>query len=168
MDGFGEMFISLFAFVIVFGSILLLAYVTSRFIANKSGTALKGKNISIIETISLGLDSKLHLVKVGDEFMLISVSGKNIQLLTKVNMEGYSEEELSPAGNGFDFKEIFEKYIQNFKGRQNVKGNVKPEQDKKGSDSNFRQNLVKLRSITSGIGKYDSTSGDEKTNENQS
>ncbi len=168
MNGFGEMLISFFVFVIVFGSILFLAYVTSRFIANKSGMALKGRNISILETISLGLDSKLHLVKVGEEFMLISVSGKNIQLLTKVNMDGYAEEDISRVGSSFDFKEIFEKYIQSFKGRQNGKGNVRPEQDKNRSDNSFRQNLVKLRTITSGTGKYDSTSGDEKTNENQS
>ncbi len=168
MGGIGEMLISFFVFVIVFGSILFLAYVTSRFIANKSGRAVKGRNINIIETVSLGLDSKLHLVKVGEEFVLISVSGKNVQLLTKVNLDGYTETDLSSVGNPFDFKDIFEKYIQSFKGRQNGKGDIKPQEDKNGSDDNsFRRNLVKLRTLTSNIGKYDTTSGDEDTNENQ-
>lgn len=169
MSGIGEMLISFFVFVIVFGSILFLAYVTARFIGSKSGRSVKGKNINIIETVSLGIDSKLHLVKVGEEFVLISVSGKNVQLLTKVNLDGYTEDNLSQVGNSFDFKDIFEKYIQSFKGRQSGKGGMKPqEEDKNGSDDNsFRSNLVKLKTITSSIGKYDTTSGDENTNENQ-
>ena len=168
MGSFGDMLISFFVFVIVFGSILFLAYVTTRFIGNKSGRALKGKHINIVETVSLGLDSRLHLVKIGEEFVLISASGKNVQMLTKVNIDGYYEEQNSNGGNSFDFKEIFEKYIQNFKGRQNSKEDLRAQEDKNSSDDNsFQRNLVKLRNITSGIGKHYTPGGDENTNENQ-
>lgn len=168
MGSFGDMLISFCVFVIVFGSILFLAYVTTRFIGNKSGRAMKGKHINIVETVSVGLDLKLHLVKVGEEFILISASGKNIQLLSKVHVDGYYEEENSGNGNPFDFKEIFEKYLQNFKGKQNIKEDINTEQLKNGSDDNsFRRNLDKLRTITSGNGKLYATGGDEDTNENQ-
>lgn len=168
MGSFGDMLISFFVFVIVFGSIIFLAYVTTRFIGNKSGKAMKGKHINIVETVSLGLDLKLHLVRVGEEFVLISASGKNVQMLSKVHIEGYYEEESSVSDNPFDFKEIFEKYLQNIKGKQNNKEDVKNEQLKNGiDDSSFRRNLDKLRSITSGNRKLYATGGDENTNENQ-
>ncbi|WP_010249119.1 flagellar biosynthetic protein FliO [Acetivibrio cellulolyticus] len=167
MSGFGDMLISIFVFVIVFGSILFLAYVTTKFVGNKSGRAMKGKYVNIVETVSLGLDSKLHLVKIGEEFVLISASGKNVQLLTKVDMGGYTEEEISGSGNSFDFKEIFEKYIQNFKGKQSTKGDVKSEDSSSNEDKSFRHNLEKLKTITSRVGKYDTKGGDENTNGNQ-
>lgn len=168
MGSFGDMLISFCVFVIVFGSILFLAYVTTKFIGNKSGRATKGKHINIVESVSLGLDLKLHLVKIGDEFVVISASGKNVQMLTKVNMNDYSEEEMPSTQNSFDFKEIFEKYIQNFKGKQNGKVDLKSEEGKNSvNDNSFRSNLVKLRNITSNFGKQDITGGDENANENQ-
>lgn len=168
MGSFGDMLISFFVFVIVFGSILFLAYVTTKFIGNKSGRIAKGKHINIVETVSLGLDLKLHLIKIGDEFFVISASGKNVQMLTKVNMNDYSEEEITSTQNSFDFKEIFEKYIQNLKGKQNGKGDLNSDEGKNAvKDNSFRSNLVRLRNITSNIGKQDTTGGDENANENQ-
>lgn len=168
MNNFGDMLISFFVFVIVFGSILFLAYVTTKFIGNKSGIAAKGKHINIVETVSLGLDLKLHLVKIGDEFVVISASGKNVQMLTKVNMSEYFEEEVTNPQNPFDFKEIFEKYIQNFKGKQNGKGEQSSDEGKSiDNDNRFKSNLVRIRNITSNFGKQYNTGGDEKAHENQ-
>ncbi len=168
MGSFGDTLISFFMFVIVFGSIIFLAYVTTRFIGNKSGRAMKSKHINIIETVSLGLDSRLHLVKVGEEFVLISASGKNIQLLSRVNIDGYSEEESTKGVNSFAFKEIFEKYIQNFRSKEKIEENINTEEYKNGTDDNsFQRNLDKLRYITSGKGKLYATGGDDNTNENQ-
>lgn len=165
-DSFGDMLISFLVFAIVFGSIIFLAYVTTKFIGNKSGRAMKGKYINIVETVSLGIEGRLHLVKVGEEFVLISVSGKNIQLLSKVNINSYSEERSLESDNTFAFKEIFERYIQNFKGRQNIDKDMKSEENRDRIDDNrFQQNIKKLRKITAENGKRYATGGDENTNE---
>lgn len=168
MGSFTDMLISFIVFVIVFGSIIFLAFVTTKFIGNKSVGAMKGKHINIVETVSLGLEGRLHLIKVGEEFVLISVSGKNIQLLSKVNIEGFSEETSSESSDSFAFKEIFEKYLHNFKGKQNVEKDIKSEKNKKGINENsFQRNIEKIKKITTEKGKRYATGGDENTNENQ-
>jgi len=166
MSTFGDMLIRFLVFVIVFGSIIFLAYVTTKFIGNKSGRAMKGKYINVVETVSLGLEGRLHLVKVGEEFVLISVSGKNIQLLSKVNVNSYSGEITSESDTSFAFKEIFERYIQSFKGRQNIDKDMKFEESRDSIDANrFQRNIEKLRKITAEREKRYATGGDENTNE---
>ncbi|HOQ00970.1 MAG TPA: flagellar biosynthetic protein FliO [Acetivibrio clariflavus] len=164
--GFVDTLISFLVFAIVFGSIIFLAYVTTKLIANKSGRAMKGKYINIIETVSLGIEGRLHLVKVGEDFVLISVSGKNIQLLSKVNINDYSEEKSSENANSFAFKEIFEKYLQNFKGKQINEKDTEHEEEKDGiKDGRFQRNIEKLKKITAEKGKRYAAGGDENTNE---
>lgn len=167
MGSFGDMLISFIVFIIVFGSVIFLAYVTTKFIGNKSVRATKGKYINIVETVSLGLEGRLHLVKVGEEFLLISVSGKKVELLSKVNIDSYPEDESSESINPFTFKDIFEKYLNNFKGKQGNEKNVKLEESNSG-DNSFQRNIEKLRNITARKEKRNATGGDENTNEKQS
>ncbi|HHW30459.1 MAG TPA: FliO/MopB family protein [Clostridiaceae bacterium] len=78
-------------FLLVFGSILFLAYITTRLLAAKVNNTMKGRYMSIIETISLGIDKKLYLVKVSNMFILLSSSGKNLEFITVVPVENYEE-----------------------------------------------------------------------------
>ncbi|MEN2776581.1 flagellar biosynthetic protein FliO [Acetivibrio clariflavus] len=166
MDRFVDMLVKFLVFAIVFGSIIFLSYVTTKFVANKSGRAMKGKYINIIETVSLGIEGRLHLIRVGEDFILISSSGKNIQMLSKVSINDYSEEISSENVSSFAFKEIFERYIQNFKGKQNIEKNIKSEVIKDNiKDDRFQRNIEKLRKITAEKGKRYATGGDENTNE---
>jgi len=47
------------------------------------------------------------LVKAGEEFVLISTCGKNVQMLAKVKLEGYYSDEAEETENDFKFREIF-------------------------------------------------------------
>ncbi|HOM02068.1 MAG TPA: flagellar biosynthetic protein FliO [Acetivibrio sp.] len=149
-----QTFISAVMFTIVFGSILFLAYVTTKFIGTKTNRIVRGKYIKIIETVNLGFDSKLHLVKAGDEFILVSACGKNIQILTKVQLGDYSSEEEEQGDNVFNFKEFFNKYAQGFsKNREGISffKSESGEKDKAGSTPVFNSNLNRLRKITASI-----------------
>lgn len=160
--------ISAVIFLIVFGSVLFLAYVTTKFIGTRTNRIMKGRHVSIVETVSLGFDSKLHLIKVGEEFVLVSTSGKNTQLLTKVQLDDYSMEE-AKTSNNFNFKDIFDKYIYSFKDKQGSKSflNAKNSEQTSNKESQvFSRNLNKLRSITTGFGMHKTEDGDEYTNEN--
>lgn len=80
-----------FLFLLGFGSILFLAYITTRLLATKAQNVMKGKYINVVETISLGVDKKLHLVKIEETYMLISSSGKSIEFLSIVPIESQDE-----------------------------------------------------------------------------
>ncbi len=73
-------------FLLGFGAILFLTYVTTRYLAGKSGKAMKGKHLSIVETISLGADKRIHLVKAGEKHILISSTSKSIEYLTELEI----------------------------------------------------------------------------------
>lgn len=139
-------------FILVFGSVIFLAYVTTRYVANKTSKAMKGKHISIVETLSLGVDKKLHLVKVSDQYVLIASTSKNIELLTSIEIEdtkGVNEEESTNTQNTFDFKAFFEKYMNLYKNKKiNI---IKREKSDSSINSlegdKFKVNLDRLKSI---------------------
>jgi flagellar protein FliO/FliZ len=108
--------INTFAVLFIFIAILFLAYATSKFLGQKAGKMMKGKNIKIVESVGFGLDKQLHLVRVGDKFILIATSGKNIQMLTEVSLDDMGEISIEKTNNedGFDFKGFFDKYVDVF------------------------------------------------------
>lgn len=156
-------------FIIGFGAILFLAYVTTKYLAGKSATALKGRYIHILETVSLGLDKKIHLVKVNDEYILIASSGKSIEFLTKVDLQEVEREaESQKAVSGFDFKALFEKYVKSLKSKSQDRvfaGNAIEKNGAVKEEDSFRNNLDKLRSINRRVRNERGEDGDDKLNE---
>lgn len=163
-----ESLISAVLFLIVFGSILFLAYVTTKFIGTGTNKMMKGRYINIIETVNLGFDSKLHLVKVGPDFVLISTSGKNTCFLTKVELEEYSDNEEKASNNSFNFKNVFDKYFQGFKDKQenkNFTSVLNKENREILNERVFNKNLKRLKDISTGISLHKTEDGEEYTNE---
>jgi flagellar protein FliO/FliZ len=155
-------------FIIGFGAILFLAYITTRFIAGKSSSVMKGKYINIVETVSLGMDKRLYLVKVGGQFFIIASSGKTIQFLTSVDMSDFEELEEIQAEKVFSFKNFFSKYLQAYKAKSNENDNQIKRDDKKSNHTAgliFKENLNILRNINKKFDTQDKKDGNENTNE---
>lgn len=157
-------------FLIVFGSVLFLVFVTTRFVGGRAAKSMKGKHINIIETVSIGMDKKLHLVKVGEQFVLLASSGKRLEYLTEIKLEDYKEPDspAAPGAGGFDFKSFFEKYMQANKQKKS-NGSIRqeglPGNETAGGEI-FKKNLGRLKSITGVMGRDSGrTDGDDGTNE---
>ncbi|MGI6778768.1 MAG: flagellar biosynthetic protein FliO [Acetivibrionales bacterium] len=146
-----------------FGSILFLAYVTTKYIAGKSRIGFNGKYLSIVEAISLGVDKRLCLVKAGNEYILIAVSGKRIDFLCNVNIDEMNLEQDEEKGKPFDFKSIFEKYVD-LSYRKKQKNNE--DTDSKVKEGTFSANLSRLKSITGKLANRKRKDGDESIDEN--
>jgi flagellar protein FliO/FliZ len=125
---------------------------------------LKGKYIQIVESLSLGLNNRLHLIKIDDEFFLISATNKKIEFLTKVNLNEYKQEDIkNPISEIIDFKTILKKYVPNLNFANQTKKATEPESvdmlkrktqnsdEIKNNDMIFKGNLEKLRNITNTI-----------------
>ncbi|HHW47826.1 MAG TPA: flagellar biosynthetic protein FliO [Clostridiaceae bacterium] len=154
-------------YLLGFGSILFLAYVTSKFVAKKANKIFKGKYISIIEIVNLGPDKRLYLVKAGKQFILIATSGKNVSFLTNVEIENFEESEVSQEQNLFNFKGYFEKYLHTYVGiKQNDKEDLSEETLKEKKSKNvFRKNLEKLKTIVKAAPQQNNKNGDENTDD---
>ncbi|MDQ2085882.1 flagellar biosynthetic protein FliO [Herbivorax sp. ANBcel31] len=162
------------AFVIVFSSILFLAYVTTKYIGKKTNRVMKGKYVTVIETVSLGFDNRLHLVKVADDFMLISSAGKNIQMLKTVELDEQKKEIDTNNPNTVNFKDFFNKYLKNFKSKnanetiENSDKNVNAGDDRNLKGEKIKKNLKRLKELGSDLQASKTTEdGDEYTNENK-
>jgi flagellar protein FliO/FliZ len=153
--------------MMIFGAVLFLAYVTARFLGGKAGNLMKGKNIHVLETISLGMDKQIHLIQVGDKFILLSTAGKTIQMLTVLTPEEMGEVvfDKTQAPQTEQFKEIFEKYVggigSSFK--RLVKGKLKMDSSNLPLEGHrtISENLENIRAINKKLKITSKGAGDE-------
>ncbi|MCL2058740.1 MAG: flagellar biosynthetic protein FliO [Oscillospiraceae bacterium] len=96
--------------LIVFVCILFLAYVATRFIAKRASGRMKSRHIEIVDTLSVGADAQLLVVKVGGEVFLASKSQKQISLLTKLALTSLDIQESAAQTPGFadSFRTVLE------------------------------------------------------------
>lgn len=163
-------FLNTIAILFVFSAILFLAYVVSKYVGSKASKMMQGQNIRVVETISMGMDKQLHLVKVGDQFILLATSGKNITMLTEVKPDDIGEVSIEKVESlGLDgFKQYFEKYSDLL--NQKLKGVVKnhnavahnhtAEKPKKAST---RSNLERLKEMNHQLKINSKHGGDENS-----
>lgn len=160
-------------YLIGFCSLLYLAYIATRYIADRQNRAMRSKNISVIETVMLGTDKRLHLVKAGKDHILIATTSKTVEFLSKVELDEESAQETAqeavPGENSspFDFKAIFEKYSGLYKPKK-IKNSTEqeyeaPQDDASGYD--FRKNLARLKSIVGSNKNKVKENGVDVTNE---
>lgn len=156
--------------LIGFCALLFLTYVTTRYIGGKQNRAMMGKNISIVETVALGMDKRIHLIKAGNQYVLVASTAKCIEFLTTVNLDNpVPEQEVTMQENSnlFDFKALFEKYVSMYKIKKENNsgnpGNATPQDIPESSD--FRSNLSRLRTIVQKKEYQVKTNGDDSTNE---
>ncbi|AUS96338.1 hypothetical protein CDQ84_05265 [Clostridium thermosuccinogenes] len=164
-----ESIVKVLGLFLIFGSVLFLAYVTTRYIGTRSRKAGQGKYISIIDTVSLGMDKQLHLVRVDKQFVLIATTGKSVELLTKLNIENFdfdaAEEENT---GGIEFVGFLEKYARVYKDKLSRKDTSVAGDDESALNKDaylIKRNLEKLKSLNSKAYINDGKDGNDFTNE---
>jgi len=106
---FPSLLIRILFFLMVFGAVAFLAYLTSRFYGKKARSfMIEGSRfIKIIDTISFGNNKMLVALKFLDEILLIGVGEKDIRLIHKIkDFEGdFDIEEELLEKKPVDFKD---------------------------------------------------------------
>ena len=112
-------FLEVILYLAGFCSLLFLTYVTTRYIGRKQVRAMKSKSISVLETVMIGTDKRLHLVKAGNSFLLIATTSKSVVFLTAVDLDESGENALLEEEKEarFDFKTIL-KNMRAFTGQR--------------------------------------------------
>lgn len=136
-----EYYLQLLLFLAVFAVIIILALFSTRFIAARAGKIMKGRHLKIIESISLGTDKKLHLLKAGERFFLISSCGRKIELVSEVELNDFEDrEEDRPAkavSKGLNlFKSVFASVSNQYNGLGKQKDSER-----------FKKSLQKMKAI---------------------
>ncbi|MGE5632239.1 MAG: flagellar biosynthetic protein FliO [Caulobacteraceae bacterium] len=134
--GIGDTVYGIFYFLFMSAVILGAAYYATKFIAKKGYGASNNKNLKVVEMVSLGIDKSLLLVKVGEQYLLLGSSQKNITLLTPVDSEKLN---LSNANE-----------LYGSIGGENVEAYMNKLDDSGSNMNTIKQNLNKLKSIVRG------------------
>lgn len=125
-------------FLFMSAVILGAAYYVTRFLARKGLHPAKNKYLRIVETVPLGIDRSLLLVKVGEQYLLLGSTQKNISMLAQIEQDKLTGVNTGEMYGGSE-DESFESYMSNI-------GN---EHSKAGMNS-VKHNLNKLKSIVRG------------------
>jgi len=132
----GAQFISLLTILIAVGSVMFLAYVMTKFVGKKSSGMMKSKYMKIIDTLSFGFDKSIHLVQVGEQFVLMYMSVKGMEFICNIEPELIKP---TIANTPVNTEKSFGKYFDFFKTEN------KASLSKSGNDVN--ENIKRLRDM---------------------
>lgn len=174
-----ESFFDYLKVILILCGFLYVTYLTTRFVAKKQSKAYTGKHISVEETVFLGKDRCLHLVRAGKQYLLLSSTAKSVELLTTVDIDNspQQEKEQEPPQTVqlFDFRTLLEKYT-NAQRNKKAKNFARVEEEVNQKDISggkqhipegklFRYNLDKIKKLTQKTQKQLQKDGDDTTNE---
>ena len=106
--------IKLVAALVMFAFVLLMTYLTTRFVGNYQKQTMKGHNFDLIETYRLTNNKYIQLIRIGDEYVAVAICKDNVTMVCKVDKEGIvlpeTEEKKSmlPDMDVRTFSEMFE------------------------------------------------------------
>ena len=93
--------------------ILVLAYISIKFVSKTKGLSSANSNIKVMESISIGYQSVIQLIKIGDKYILVGVSKEKITYLTEIDEQHlvFSKDDTAVDKISFD------KYLKNLLGK---------------------------------------------------
>ncbi|MFZ5352069.1 MAG: flagellar biosynthetic protein FliO [Bacillota bacterium] len=102
--------------IFMFALILAVTYYVTRFIARKGAVKSRTKNMKVVESLPLGMDKSLLLVKVGKQYVLLGNSSKSLTYFSSFDhdklglFEGDTEVE--------EYTDSFDTYLDELKDEQ--------------------------------------------------
>lgn len=142
------MWLELLGVVLIFGSILFLAYVAAKYVGKKAAGAMKSKHMQVIEQISLGLDKRLVLVRVGTDYFLFLSGKREFKMVARVMPDKAAELEQHEDNTSdepvFDFRRILNKYINKSDEKTHMKKTRGDTEQNAPGNSAIKKNIHRL------------------------
>ena len=106
-----ESFFQLISVLLIFLFVLVITYVSTRWVAQYQRGAMKNRNIQVIETFRVNNNKFIQIIQVGKKYLVISVCKDTINILAEL-----IEEELiwKPSTKDFQGSNINESFQEVF------------------------------------------------------
>lgn len=106
-----ESFLQLISALLIFAIVLLLTYFTARWIGGYQKVRMKSKNLQVIESLSVGNNKSICLLKTGTEYLVVAVGKDEIHPLASLKEEqltdiSFLNEGIDSTASGESFQEI--------------------------------------------------------------
>lgn len=108
-----ESFFQLISVLLIFLFVLVITYVSTRWVAQYQKGAMKNRNIQVIEIFRVSNSKLIQIIQVGKKYLVISVCKDTINILAELMEEELiwkpSDEEFQDSNINESFQEIFKK-----------------------------------------------------------
>jgi len=109
-----EVVVQLFFILIVFGIIIVLAIYVTKLVGGARYVNRGNSNLKLMDSIGLGFQNGIHLVKVGKKYVLLGITKDRITFLCELNENEIPENESSEGA-----KPSFEAYLNRIMNKKN-------------------------------------------------
>lgn len=104
--------LSLVGYAIFVIAMIVLAYLTTKFVANLYSKGLNSRNIKVLEKIYLAADKSLWLVELGNKIYFVYADKNGMTKLDTLNRDEIDLIKEDSTRNTHNFKDILNKYMK--------------------------------------------------------
>ena len=131
-----QYFISILTIILILGCVCFLAYVMTKFVGKRSMNIMKSRYMKVVDSLSMGFDRTIYLVRVGQQYVLMYSSTKGFEFICNIDSNMVNENITNDTNSN---ENSFSKYFDFFKPG-------KTEEYKK-EDNSVNKNVEKLRDL---------------------
>ena len=116
-----ESFLQLIGVLLIFVFVLLITYLTTKWMGGFQKARSNNKNLKIIETIHVGNNKIVEIVQAGTKYLVIAVGKDEVHLLTELSEAELTEIPVSDSSSMLSsdsFQDIFNKVKEKFPKKQ--------------------------------------------------
>ena len=110
-----ESFMQLISVLVIFVFVLVITYVTTRWMAGFQKSRSYNKNLKIIETIAVGNNKLISIVAVGKKYIPVSVGKDDVHFLTEIKEDELKDLSFLDEPDKESAKESFANILEKLK-----------------------------------------------------
>lgn len=110
-----EGFMQLISVLVIFVFVLIITYVTTRWMAGFQKSRSYNKNLKIIETIAVGNNKLISIVAVGKKYIAVSVGKDDVHFLTEIKEDELKDLSFLDEPDKESAKESFANILEKLK-----------------------------------------------------
>lgn len=95
--------------LLIFAVILFLAYVSSRFAGNAQKKNMQSGNLEVLETIRIGNNKHLQIVRAGERYFVIGLGKDEIEKIGELDPADFRQKKESDSSKTVKFTDVLGK-----------------------------------------------------------
>ena len=122
-----ESFLQLLGVLIIFVFVLIITYLTTRWLGGFQKAQMAGKSLHVVDTIRIAGNKYIQIIKTGEVYLVIAIGKDTVTMLAKLTeeeygtvMEQFTDEAQKENGLGIqnNFQDVLDKVKNHFPKKQ--------------------------------------------------
>ena len=98
--------LELLGLILIFVIVLVVCYLTTKFVAGRQLVQKKIGNFDVVETFPIAQNKYLQLIRMGNKYVVISVTKDSVTYITELDENEVCQIQKSTSVSGKSFKEV--------------------------------------------------------------